>query len=427
LKISKLERELGIEVYASKSPGIGGKIKQAPEDFIVQEILSNGSKAEIELVKPPQINGRGRYLICTLIKRNWDTILAVKTIANKLDVDSERIQIAGIKDARAVTAQHISIGRMMPEQISEIKIRDITLIPLCFSDEKLYSGRLLGNDFHITMRSIAHFPSKIEERMKNVKNELNSLGGIPNFFGHQRFGTIRVITHLVGKHIVLGEWEDAAFTFLSKPSEHEHPESRQAREQLFKTQNFREALKYFPNHLRYERIMLYHLARHPKDFVGAFQRLPTKLCKLFVQAYQSYLFNRFLSQKMKQSIPFNVFQNGAYTITFDGQKRPALPLIGFKQSYSLGIQGEIEKRVLEKEKVTPQNFNIPLMRKISATGGLRTVTAPINNLTIGEPSKDLDNLPNYKISVEFTLYKGSYATIVLRELMKPANLVKAGF
>lgn len=427
MNVSMLERELGIEVYASRSLGIGGKIRQLPEDFVVEEILSNGSKAETAPIEAPQVSGRGRYLVCVLVKRNWDTILAVKTIANQLGIDSERIQIAGIKDAKAVTAQHISISRTIPEQVSQIKIKNIRLHPLRFLDDKIHSGMLFGNKFHITIKAIVHSSSKIEERTENVQNELESFGGTPNFFGHQRFGTIRPVTHLVGKNLVRSEWEEAALTFLAKSSEYEHPESRQAREQLWKTENFREALHYFPHKLGYERIMLNHLAKYSRDFVGAFRRLPTKLLQLFVQAYQSYLFNRFLSQRIKLGIPLNEIQTGDQTMSVGSQKRLALPLIGFKQLLSSGVQGEIERQVLEKENVKPPNFHISTMPEISAAGGLRTAVVSINGFSMGKPSEDSANSFRRKLSLDFTLRSGSYATIVLREFMKPQYPIKAGF
>ena len=59
----------------------------------------------------------------------------------------------------------------------------------------------------------------------------------------------------------------------------------------------------FPKQLRFERIMLNYLVDNPGDFVGAFQSLPLKLQALFVQAHQSYLFNRFLSERVKHGLP----------------------------------------------------------------------------------------------------------------------------
>jgi tRNA pseudouridine13 synthase len=428
LNVSKLEKMLGIEVYSSTSPGIGGRIRQFPEDFMVEEVLADGSRAEVEQAKKVvQVTGKGRYLVCVLTKRGWDTILAVKAVAEQLGRDVESIHIAGIKDAKAVTAQHISIGRVTPEQISQVKIRDINLHPICFVNEKIYSGLLSGNYFRIVIRDIAHSPSVIEKRMENIQNELCSLDGIPNFFGHQRFGTVRPITHVVGEHMIRGEWEKAALTFLGMSSEYEHPEARRARQQLWDTRDFKAALYSFPHQLKYERFMLGHLAKHRKDFVGAFRRLPLRLCKLFVQAYQSFLFNKFLSARIKHEMPLNQVLNEDYTVKVSNTTCVALPLVGFKQSISVGRQGEVEKKILEAENVKPNDFRVTKMPKISAQGGLRTALASINSLSVEKPTLDQANRKKRQIKIGFMLPSGSYATVLLRELMKSQNLVKTGF
>ena len=428
MNVPKLEKTVGIEVYASKSPGIGGRIRQFPEDFVVEEVLTDGSKAEVKQTKKAvQVTGRGRYLACVMVKRNWDTILAVEAVAKQLGMNAENVHIAGIKDAKAVTAQHISIGRVTPEQVSQVKIRDINLYPLRFVNEKIHSGLLSGNCFRIVIRAMGYASSVIENRMENVLNELSSLDGIPNFFGHQRFGTRRPITHVVGEHIIRGDWEKAALTFLAESSEFEHPEARRARQQLWDTRDFKTALYSFPHQLRYERFMLSHLARHRSDFIGAFRRLPMKLCKLFVQAYQSFLFNKFLSARIKHEMPLNHVLNEDYTMKIINTACVALPLVGFNQFISAGRQGELEKEILEAEDVKPNDFRVPQMPKISAPGRLRTALAFINSLSIEKPTRDQANHSKRQIRIGFMLPKGSYATVLLREFMKPGNLVKAGF
>ncbi len=428
MNVPKLEKMLGIEVYASKSLGIGGRIRQFPEDFVVEEVLTDGSRAEVRQARETfHITGKGRYLVCVLVKRNWDTLLAVEAVAKQLGLSAESIHIAGIKDTKAVTAQHISIGRVTHEQVSRVKLRDINLYPLRFVNEKIHSGLLLGNHFRIVIRAIAHSSPVIEKRTENIQNELSSLGGIPNFFGHQRFGTIRPITHIVGEHIIRGEWEKAALTFVAMSSEYEHPEARRARQQLWDTRDFKAALYRFPHQLRYERFMLGHLAKHKNDFVGAFRRLPMKLCKLFVQAYQSFLFNKFLSARIKHEMPLNQVLNGDYTVKANNTTCVALPLVGFKQSISAGRQGEIEKKILEAENVKPNDFRVPQMPKISAPGRLRAVLASINSLSIEKPTREQANRSKRQIRIGFMLPSGSYATVLLREFMKPRNLVKAGF
>ena len=451
MQVPRMERDIGIEVYATKTTGIGGVIRSSPEDFVVEEVLVDGSHAKSTFTADSEIVNRGRYLRCVLIKRNWDTLLAVKKITEQLGISQDRIQIAGIKDAKAVTAQHIAISRLMPHELQKIKIKDVSVLPKDYSNDILSSNVLLGNRFQIMIRRIRHSVSTIQKRVQGVYEELSTLGGMPNFFGHQRFGTIRSITHKVGKELVLGNLEEAALTFLAQPSRYEHFESREARQRLMKEQNWEKALEYFPRSLRYERLMLLHLSRRKGDYAGAFRKLPIKLRKLFVQAYQSYLFNRFLSQRLKEGISLNEPQVGDYVVYVDSQGLPtgestqiaslasvkqdlnedriqlAIPLIGFKQPLSSGKQGEIENKILEAEQVTQRNFLVSCMPELRAHGGLRPIIARITGFSVNGICDYLIDVTKRKVTLSFMLNRSSYATVLLREFMKPKNPIKAGF
>jgi tRNA pseudouridine13 synthase len=335
----------------------------------------------------------------------------------------------------------------------DLQIKDITVYPQRFSRERMYSQLIKGNRFHITIRGIDHPASVIEERTRGVKEEIEQVGGVPNFFGHQRFGTIRPNTHIVGKYLTRGDPERAALAFLAEPSMHEHPEARAARQQLQDTMNFEEALEGFPRFLRYERFMLRHLVKCPTDFVGAFRTLPRRLRQLFVQAYQSYLFNRFLSERIRRGILLDEPQLGDYMIKLDEHGIPAeewdqateqniqamvdaikeqkmcvaAPLVGPDQPPSKGIQGEIEQAILEAENVTPAAFKIPSMPEATAEGRPRAVLNPVWNLVMEEVSEDKENEGKQMMKLGFTLNRGSYATVVLREFMKPQELIQAGY
>jgi tRNA pseudouridine13 synthase len=226
---------------------------------------------------------------------------------------------------------------------------------------------------------------------------------------------------------VKGDWETAAMTFLAKPSEFEHPESRLAREELSKTRDFTRAFLRFPSQLKHEKAMLAHLSKQSKDYVEAFHRLPIRLCQLFVNAYQAFLFNKFVSERIKQDIPLNRAQKGEYTLQVDNQEHLALPIIGYKQPLSHGSQGEIEKEILEEEKITPEQFHVSAMPRISAGGGLRRALISIEDFMVTKPTKDSAEPERQQVELSFTLNKGSYATVVLREFMKPENLIASGF
>ena len=452
-EVPNLEADFGIEAYASESLGINGRIRSLPEDFIVEEVLIDGSKASVNAADIKSLSsGRGRYIICVLIKKDWDTFAAVRAIAHQISVDPDRINIAGIKDARALTAQHISIGGVPLEKVLGVHLENARVIPTCFSSDKISSKVLFGNQFDIMVRSVNYSTEEVRQRIEDTRNNLEIFGGVPNFFGHQRFGTIRPFTHKVGRCIVKGELEEAALIFLSEPSIHEHRRSARARERLRETRDYRDCLRFFPRRLVYERLMLLHLSKNQNDFLGAFRQLPRTLRVLFIQAYQSYLFNRFLSERMKHGLSLTEASLGDYVVILDenglpsdifkktesnqvseineaiGKKQMAisLPLVGFNQGVSDGAQGQIEKNILEEEGVCPEDFSLKEMPDASAAGGLRNVLTPLLNFDVVIDENDL-NQNNLVVRFRFMLHKGSYATVVLREFMKPSDLVEAGF
>jgi len=456
--IPRVDKLIGIEVYATKSSGIGGVIRQSVEDFVVEEVLVDGSKAEINQVPKHKILGslpsRNRYLMCVLVKRDWDNLRAIKMISRELGISAEQIQIAGIKDAEAITAQHVTIENVTIEDLQKVDVKDIEINPIGYIRNKLSSYYLLGNTFYITIRDIRQPKSFIRKRVAKIVEELEEMGGVPNFFGHQRFGTVRPITHLVGKVLVKGNLRKAVMLFLAKPSPYEHPESRQAREDLKATHDFTGALKSFPKQLYYERLMLEHLVKKPDDFIGAFRRLPIKLRKLFPQAYQAYLFNRFLSKRVEHGFSLNEAEVGDYAVSVErsglpmimmhrlatagtrigindaikaGRMRLAISLIGFEQHLSRGVQGEIEKQMLEEEDVSMESFKIRDAPEISARGELRTAITPLNDFSLNQISSDTANPLKRNAELGFMLYRGSYATVVLREIMKTRNPMKTGF
>jgi len=286
LPIPEIDKLLGIEVYFTKNEGVGGAIRESVDDFVVEEVLVDGSKATVNGGVLKKVLGstvqKQRFLLCVLVKRNWDTFIAVKNIAKSLKIDQARAQFAGIKDAKAVTAQHITLEDILVEDVGKVNVKEIQVRPVGYVREMLSLFYLLGNNFTITIKSIKEPKGTVEKRITQTVQELETIGGIPNFFGHQRFGTTRPITHLVGKAIIQGDFEEAAMLFLAKPSVHEHPASRQARQEIETPKNFKQALENFPKQLRFERLMLNHLVDNPSDFTGAFQRLPPKLQALFV-------------------------------------------------------------------------------------------------------------------------------------------------
>jgi len=115
LPVPKIDEQLGIEVYGTETAGVGGVIREAMDDFVVEEVLVDGSKALVEKAGELRVLGSSRtkqpYLLCILVKRNWDTFIALRNISKQLGISQKQIQIAGIKDAKAVTAHQRSALR----------------------------------------------------------------------------------------------------------------------------------------------------------------------------------------------------------------------------------------------------------------------------------------------------------------------------
>jgi tRNA pseudouridine13 synthase len=458
LYVPKIDGLLGLGVYATETAGIGGVIRESMNDFLVEEVLVDGSKARIEEVLKNKVLGatrvEQRYLLCVLVKRNWETFITLRNIAKQLGIDQRRIQIAGIKDAKAITAQFITIENCSFEDISRISVRDVEVRLIGYVRDALSPYFLLGNNFAIRIKAIRFSGATVEKRLAETVRRIDAIGGIPNFFGHQRFGTTRPITHLVGEAIVKGDFEKAAMLFLAKPSVNEHPSSRQARKELQTTRNFKQALQDFPKQLRFERPMLRHLVEKPGDFVGAFGRLPVKLQRFFVQAHQSYLFNRFLSERIKNRISLNEAEVGDFVLNIErsglpmfqtakvtdsknvseinkliktGRMRVALPLVGFKQRLSKGPMGRIEKEILDEENVETANFELNAAPDMSMRGGLRAVVTPLREFQMLGFKTCETNRKEHYADLNFMLLRGSYATVFLREVMKPNDPMRSGF
>ena len=364
-----LDRFIGMEYFITNTSGIGGKLRTFYEDFYVEEIISPKCK-------------EGDYLYFILEKKNLDTLEAITKIAKKLRISKKRFSFAGNKDKRAWTKQIISVYKLKEEEIKKVNIPSIK-IHVIGKGDKIKLGDAKGNFFRIIIREIENV-----EEIEKTKIQLREYG-IPNYFGYQRFGTTRPNTHLVGREIVNNNLKNAVLYYLGKPFETEGEKAYYARKILENTMDYKLALNYFPKNLRYERAMLSHLVKHPRDYAGALRRIPLKLRKLLVHAYQSYLFNKVLSRMIGEE---------------ESIKNKKLQIIGYKSKLN-----EIEKEVLEEEGISKENFKIKSMPELSSPGTLRNACIEAN---IEYEIKDDSCI------FEFSLPKGSYATVILREFMK---------
>jgi len=433
MKVLEIEKKIGIETFFTSQPGLGGKLRVKPEDFLVKEIPSY----------PPQ-NKDGKFTIAEITSTSWETNLLLRELSSHLHISKQRINFAGTKDKRAKKTQFMSFYNVPIEKIKEIKIKDVEIENIYQSDKSIKIGNLNGNYFEIIIRDINQQikPEKVKEIFSIIQNN----GGFPNFFGIQRFGIIRPITHIVGKYIIKGDFEKAVMTYIANPIKGEDEETYNLRRNLEKTKNFSQALKTYPNHLSFEKAILNKLVVNPNDFVGGLKELPKNLLTMFVYAYQSYLFNRILSIRIKKGLPINkaiqgdvvlAFRNGAFdeeTIPVKknnidkvniqiskGKACVSSILFGYNSVFSDGEMGEIEHKVIDSEKFDARDFIIPEIFFISSSGSRRPIVGFVQDFDFNLIKDDI-NPEKKALFLKFQLQKGSYATSLLREYMKAADI-----
>jgi tRNA pseudouridine13 synthase len=410
-----LELLLGMKYYASDSEGIGGKLRMDPADFIVEEI---------PLVKKGSASGP--YLICRLTKSNWELQHAIKEIAKRLGISHRRIGWAGTKDRNAITRQLISLYHITANQVSEIRLKDITLEPVGQSNEALSLGDLLGNSFDIMIRDC--HPADLETRVR-ATCETVSLA-VPNYFGLQRFGATRPVTHLVGEWILHGDFEKAVITYVGQAFPGEPENIRALRTAFSDTRDIRAALSDLPPQMSYERAMLHFLNTHPNDYPGALHELPPKLLSMFVSAFQSYLFNCAISQRFDDGHTLTeplvgdrlIFANGR-TDTVTGTNSDAVSLhirrgrcsIAFfmpgKEKFEARSEGELAtESLLAKFDITAQDFErASAFVRTKFDGAWRSIALRTDIESV---------ITKNDVRLKFSLPSGHYATTVCREFMK---------
>jgi len=406
--------------YSTDCPGTGGKIKRRYSDFIVEEKRKSGyceTKAfwgeelkEEELVVPEKT---AEFLHLDLEKVNKDLNSVLRDLSRRMHFSAKRIGYAGMKDKRAITCQRISIWEPDIKAVESIKLPGIRIRNPAWENEKIDLGKLEGNRFTITIRDIELERKELEKRVNACIGEMS--GGIANVFGEQRFGGIREISHLVGKQMVLGKFEEAVMIYLTEQCELEDDEVRDARA-IAASHDFKRALMTFPVKYRYERAMLNALLRQPGNYIEALRALPPRLRFLFTHAYQSYFFNEVLRERKERGISFEPIE---FEPQEDGVAMGLLP--GCESSFSPGEIGLIEREIMKRENMSFADFKIGGLRECSSRGSRRKILFTPEEMELLKIEEDSVFEDRLACTVRFGLPKGSYATVVLNEITKNPN------
>ncbi|TQQ83864.1 tRNA pseudouridine(13) synthase TruD [Halonotius terrestris] len=441
-----IEQAVGTAYYVSDADGIGGQLRVKPADFRVEEI---------ENFDPEPLDAdAGAYpeILMRATLRSWDTNDFASRLSDALNASRERVSWAGTKDKHAVTTQLFSVSNGDPDAIADLDIRAAEIDVLGRTGRPISFGDLHGNRFEIRVREAN---ADASERVGEITDDLHAFGGneddtavagIPNWFGQQRFGSRRPITHEVGLNIVRGEWREAVLSYVANPFETE-PEATQAAREFVADEaasddpDWGACLDELPGQLGYERSMVHRLAEDgasaAEDFRHALEAVPWNLQRLFVNAAQSFVFNRILSERLRRGLPFDRPVDGDVCCFVDSDAPEGLyapdtdrlqrvsgsrvdvmerhcsrgrafvtaPLVGTDTELADGEPGEIEREVLAEVGIEPADFDLP--DDFGSTGTRRAILL----------RTDLRVDPE-TMTFEFALPSGSYATALLREYLK---------
>lgn len=386
-----LDQLLGLEYYITPTPPIEGPLdfRSRYDDFKVIELVGNKVNV-IKLKHDKKWSTRyGAIAVYLLCKKGLSTPRALKILSRYLRISLKNIEYLGLKDTKAITYQLIFIKKFPDNIPGIIAVNDkLKAILLGYVRRK---PKLWGNSFIITFRVLEDEEYVIDEALEY----LTRTRVLPAYYGYQRFGTHRPITHVIGEYLIKGEWCKAVEYIILHPFMNESPEAINAR---LPFTSIEESLKIFSKHGDFDLETLVLSGYCSRSAcLEILRRIPRRILLLYVSAYQSYVFNRTLSKMLTED---TISKLQGKTITIQPKVYYFLEdCIETMNSNNLKLLG-LRLSVLRRP---------ALMRVYDLEWSRR---------------KNQDGFTTYRL--RFSLEKGMYATIVLRELLKTDPLFLSG-
>jgi tRNA pseudouridine13 synthase len=398
--------DLGIAMYlTAELPGIGGRLRTAPEDFVVHEIPMYGP------------TGEGQHTLFEIEKTGISTLEAIRRLALTWQVSERLISSAGLKDADAVTRQNLSVEGVAPEVVRAVQRPELRVLWAERHRNRLKIGHLRGNRFRLRVRGT------VSDGLARAQAILAVLvrRGVPNWFGYQRFGA-RYTSHRLGRCLVQGDVDGFMRLFVGGEQAGDGPPQQQARHLYDEGHLAEAALTWRPQGSpEFRALAMMAQGRSP---AVALDQVPRSLKRLLVSAYQSELFNTILTQRLPLMDRLRTGDlamkhvNGAFFAVLEPEteqpRANALeisatgPLYGPKMRWPAGEPGEEERALLAQEQLTPEHWR--MAAGLQVQGDRRALRVPLTEVEI-QPEED-------GLTVSFALPAGAYATNVMAELIK---------
>lgn len=409
-----------LKYLTEETPGIGGVLKQRPEDFLVDEQ---------PLYEP---SGAGEHLYVFIEKRELTTSDAVRHLARIFRVGRGDVGYAGLKDKHAITRQHLSVhlpgGVNDQELLKNVDTPRVKLLWAQRHGNKLRRGHHAGNRFAIRVRGVE--PTSVVHA-KRVLDRLVAQGA-PNYVGEQRFG-YRGTNGELGRLLLLGRFQEMLDLMLGTPRETDYEQTRAARE-AYERRDYAAALELWPRHLKPDRQALDAL-RGGRPAEAAVRAIELPQREFLISAFQSAVFNRVLHERIERGL-FSTLVEGDLTwkhdsravfavdqATAESENAPAGRVATLAVSPSGPMWGvgmtKPAGQVLAWEEEALRGFDLQESDLAggpqgNAHGSRRPMRATLRDADV---SGGVDEHGAY-VRVAFELPRGSFATSILREIMK---------
>jgi tRNA pseudouridine13 synthase len=390
-------------------PGVGGRIKEHVEDFLVEE-------------QPLyEACGEGTHVYFRVRKAGIPTPAAVERIARHMGVHPHEIGLAGLKDAHAVTEQTMSLEHADPDRLAGFADGQLAVTWTGRHTNKLRPGHLAGNRFTIRLRGVG------EAQLDDARAVLEVLArrGVPNYYGRQRFGH-RLDTDALGEALIRDDLDAFLSMFLGRSREDDPPDCKAARD-AFDAGYMDRAIQRWPRHYSNERkaLIAYKKTRKPRRAVSAIDK---RMLRFYVSAWQSARFNDVLARRIDTldrvlagDLAQKTDSGGVFRVEDPAIEQPRAdrkeisptgPLLGYRVSLAEGEPGRIEHEVLDAGGIDLESTRkIGRLKLKGSRRALRFLPAE------ADIAAGTDDRGEY-LQVTFTAPSGSYATVLLREIMK---------
>jgi|GEM_PF-788104 tRNA pseudouridine13 synthase len=384
------------------------KLKQKPEDFIVEEETSLSFSSD-----------KQAHRVYLMEKQGVDTFEALRMISQKYGIPGREIGYAGLKDKHALTRQYISIPSCY--NINNLNTKLIRLEPVGYHDKKIKIGDLKGNKFQLTIRDLKEEYIKYLDEIKNLITKY----GVPNYFDSQRFGSV-INNEFIIKHVIKKNYEKAVKIYLTSYLKSEPKRIKDEKRMILLKWSNLDDITIKTSDL--SRVIDEY--KKNRSWLDAYRKIPKHLREIYVNAYQSFLWNECLKQLLKKYVDKNHVYNVEYSvgslIFFTELKKTEIDDIPrYFPTLSPDVkvpetEQDIVEYVLHRENIKLQELDIK-----KETGNFfkarqrQTIIKP-DYITISNPESDelnsKESRRRYKITVKFKLPQGSYATLITKRL-----------